>query len=148
MSARLGCDDGAMASTRATATRVYSCHVELALDLLGGKWKPVILAHLKDGPLRYGELRARLSPRLSEKMLTQRLADMKAQGMIVRRKRGRRGSPATYCLTARSERLRPALQALHDWGAGIAVELGATVNERAPVEAPRSRRGRVRTKTR
>jgi DNA-binding HxlR family transcriptional regulator len=133
----------------ASATpRIYSCHVELALDLLGGKWKPVILAHLKDGPLRYGELRARLRPHLSEKMLTQRLGDMEAQGMIARRKQGRRGSPATYRLTPRGEALRPALQALHDWAAGVAVEIDAVVREGAPMDAARSARGGPRTKAR
>ena len=140
-----------MMPAMATATgtpRVYSCHVELALTLLGGKWKPVILAHLKDGPLRYGELRARLRPHLSEKMLTQRLGEMEAQGMIARSKRGRRGSPATYRLTARGQALRPALQALHDWAAGVAIQIGAVVRETARVEPPRTARGGPRTKTR
>lgn len=138
-----------MASANAAATpRIYSCYVELALDLLGGKWKPVILAHLKEGPLRYGELRARLRPHLSEKMLTQRLADMEAQGMIARSKRGRRGSPATYRLTPRGESLRPALQALHDWAGAIAVELGAVVREGAPIQAPGAVRRDRRPKAR
>lgn len=52
----------------------YGCPVELSLDVLGGKWKSVILARLKDGPLRYGELRTLVSG-LSDKMLTERLHD-------------------------------------------------------------------------
>ena len=48
----------------------YHCATELAVDLIGGKWKPVILAHLKEGAHRYGELRRRM-PGVSEKMLTQ-----------------------------------------------------------------------------
>jgi DNA-binding HxlR family transcriptional regulator len=46
--------------------RQFSCGVELTLSIMGGKWKPVILAHLKQGALRYGELRA-LIPGLSDK---------------------------------------------------------------------------------
>src|SRR5688572_12262304 len=65
---RPACHPAPMAASLA---RVYSCHVELALEILGGKWKPVILAHLKEGPLRYGELRTRIGSRLSDKMLTQ-----------------------------------------------------------------------------
>ena len=53
--------------------RLYGCPVEFALDALGGKWKTVIIARIKQGPLRYSELR-RLIPSLSDKMLTQRLA--------------------------------------------------------------------------
>jgi DNA-binding HxlR family transcriptional regulator len=111
----------------ASLARVYSCPVELALELLGGKWKPIILAHLKEGPLRYGELRARIGPSLSDKMLSQRLADLEEQGLVTRRKAGRRGAPSTYRLTARAQGLRPALQALHDWGQRLAVEVGATL---------------------
>lgn len=53
----------------------FSCGVELALEIVSGKWKPVILAHLKEGTLRYAELRA-LIPALSDKMLAQRLKDL------------------------------------------------------------------------
>ncbi len=44
--------------------RKFSCGVELTLAMIGGKWKPVVLAHLKEGALRYSELRARI-PRMS-----------------------------------------------------------------------------------
>ena len=113
----------------ASVSRIYSCNVEVALEILGGKWKPVILAHLKEGPLRYGELRARIRRGLSDKMLTQRLADLEEQGLVTRDKRGGRGAPSVYRLTRRAESLRPALQALHDWGARMAGELGAVVRE-------------------
>jgi DNA-binding HxlR family transcriptional regulator len=106
--------------------RRFSCPVELALEILDGKWKPVILAHLKQRPLRYAELRA-LIPALSDKMLAQRLRDLEELGLVVRHKRGGRGAPSLYELTARSDSLRPALQALHDWGAQIAGEVGAIV---------------------
>jgi DNA-binding HxlR family transcriptional regulator len=113
----------------ASHARVYSCHVELALDMLGGKWKPIILAHLKQGPLRYGQLRARVGGGLSDKVLSQRLGDLEAQGLVTRSKAGRRGSPSVYRLTARAQGLRPALQALHDWGGRMARELGVVVRE-------------------
>jgi len=117
----------------ASLARVYSCNVELALEILGGKWKPVILAHLKEGPLRYGELRSliRTSGRrlMSDKMLTQRLLDLEEQGLVERQKRGGRGAPSVYRLTKRGEGLRPALTALHDWAAAVAPEVGATVLE-------------------
>jgi len=97
----------------------FGCPVELSLELLGGKWKPVILAHLKEGPLRYGELR-RLITRLSDKVLTERLADLQRQKLVVRE--GGQGA-GTYRLSPRGESLRPLLQSLYDWGAAQASDL-------------------------
>lgn len=104
----------------------FSCPVEVSLAILGGKWKTVILAHLKEGPLRYGELRARI-PSLADKVLGQRLRDLEAQGLVSRRKAGRRGSPSTYELTRRGRSLGGVLQALYDWGAEAAPSLGVTI---------------------
>ena len=99
----------------------FGCPVELSLELLGGKWKPVILARLKERPHRYSELR-KLIPNLSTKMLSQRLRDLEVRGLVERR--GVEGKPhAVYRLTARAETLKPVLQALHDWGQLAAVEL-------------------------
>ena len=109
--------------------RKFSCGVELTLEIIGGKWKPVILAHLKQGALRYGELRA-LIPALSDKMLTQRLKDLEHLGLVRRRKSGGRGAPSSYELTARAQSLRPALEALNAWGERIAGEVGANVEPR------------------
>src|SRR5882724_12666983 len=79
----------------------FGCPVELSLELLGGKWKPVILARLKERPHRYSELR-KLIPTLSTKMLTERLRDLEVQGLVERR--GIAGKPhAVYRLTARAE---------------------------------------------
>ena len=114
----------------------FSCPVELSLAVLGGKWKTVILAHLKQGPLRYGDLRARIPP-LSDKVLNDRLRDLQAQGLVSRRKAGRRGSPSTYELTRRGQSLGAVLQALHDWGAEAAPSLDVTL------EPPQARAGQV-----
>ena len=101
----------------------YDCPVELALEFVGGKWKTVILARLKERPLRYGELRA-LIPQLSDKMLTERLADLRDLGLI-EPVGGRRD--AGYRLSARGESLRPILQALYDWGEARAEELDVSI---------------------
>jgi DNA-binding HxlR family transcriptional regulator len=101
----------------------YECPVEFLLDVLGGKWRSVILAHLKQGPRRYGELR-RLIPKLSEKMLTQRLRELEAHGLVERLPDG---AHAPYRLTARADRLRPVLQALYDMGERLAEETGVRI---------------------
>ena len=93
--------------------RLYGCPVEFALDALGGKWKTVIIARIKQGPLRYSELR-RLIPSLSDKMLTQRLGDLVEIGFVVLETSA--DGKQRYTLTPRGHDLAGALQALYDWG--------------------------------
>jgi len=101
----------------------FGCPVELTVKVLGGKWKPVILAHLKDSALRYGELRARI-PRLSDKVLTERLRELEQSGLVRRRGVAISGAHAVYELTERGNSLRPVLEALYAWGQKAGSELG------------------------
>ena len=104
--------------------RTIGCPTELALELLGGKWKTVILARLKDRPQRYNELH-RLIPRVSDKMLTQCLDDLQERGLVVRE--FSQGDSARYALTAEAQSLRPLLQQLYDWGQAQAGRLGVAI---------------------
>lgn len=101
----------------------FGCPVELTLSVLGGKWKVVLLARLKERPHRYAELRA-LTPALSDKVLTQRLQELVAAGLVVQDKQGQRGARSTYTLSPRGELLRPALDALYAWGLSEAEQRG------------------------
>jgi DNA-binding HxlR family transcriptional regulator len=100
----------------------YGCPVELSLDVVGGKWRTVILAWLKEAPHRYGELRRRV-PGLTDKVLTQRLKELEALGLIVKKPLGRQRATHVYLLTARGKSLRPVLDALYAWGSALAPEL-------------------------
>jgi DNA-binding HxlR family transcriptional regulator len=93
--------------------------VEFAVLVLGGKWKTVLLAHLKEAPRRYGDLR-RLTPRLSDKVLTQRLEELQALGLVER-------SAGDYRLTPAGDSLRPVLQSLYDWGVAKSADFGVAV---------------------
>ncbi|MET7402466.1 helix-turn-helix domain-containing protein [Dactylosporangium sp. NPDC005572] len=108
----------------------YHCPVELAIDVIGGVWRPVILAHLKEGVHRYGELRRRM-PGISEKMLVQRLRELEADGLVARADLGTVPPHVEYRLTEEGATLAPVLQALYDWGRGRAARTGT------PVAAPR-----------
>jgi DNA-binding HxlR family transcriptional regulator len=110
--------------------RRFSCPVELALEILNGKWKTVILAHLKQRPRRFAELRA-LIPALSDKMLAQRLKDLEELGLVERQKQGGRGAQSRYLLTSRGASLRLVLQSLYDWGEAIAPEVGAILESKS-----------------
>ena len=105
-------------------SRNYGCPVELSLAFVGGKWRTVILAWLKEAPHRYGELRKRM-PGLADKVLTQQLKELEALGLISKKPvGGTRSKPThTYELTARGETLRPVLDAMYDWGAAMAPQL-------------------------
>jgi DNA-binding HxlR family transcriptional regulator len=93
--------------------RLYGCPVEFALDMLGGKWKTVILARIKERPMRYSELR-RLIPSLSEKMLSKRLGELVETG-FAGLEVGADGKER-YALTPFGHDLATTLQALYDWG--------------------------------
>jgi DNA-binding HxlR family transcriptional regulator len=104
----------------------YGCPVELTLDVIGGRWRTVLLSHLKEGVHRYGELR-RLVPGISEKMLSQRLRELEADGLIIRRDLGTVPPHVEYDLTADGRSLAPVLQALYDWGVARAETDGIDV---------------------
>jgi DNA-binding HxlR family transcriptional regulator len=105
----------------------YSCPVELTVDVVGGRWRAALLSHLKEGVRRYGELR-RLMPGISEKMLTQRLRELEADGLISRRDLGVVPPHVEYDLTGEGRSLAPVLQALYDWGAARAERTGVRVD--------------------
>lgn len=104
----------------------YHCPVEVTVDLIGGKWKPVILAHLKEGVHRYGELR-RLMPMTSEKMLVQQLRELEADGLVRRTASDTVPPQVEYDLTAEGRSLAPVLTALYEWGRRRVERAGLTL---------------------
>ena len=107
--------------------KAFNCPTEFTLQVLGGKWKTVILSYLKERPLRYGELRE-IIPSLSEKMLTQRLHDLVDAGLVARRRLdGKRGE--AYVLTARGKSLSVVLTQIYRWGKAHATAYGVDVGE-------------------
>lgn len=104
----------------------YQCPVELAVDIIGGKWRPVILSHLKEGVHRYGELRRRM-PDVSEKTLVQRLRELEADGLVTRHDLGTSPPHVEYRLSDEGRTLAPVLQALYDWGTARGDRTGVTI---------------------
>jgi len=85
------------------------------LEVIGGKWKPIILHYLSEAPRRSGEL-GRLIPQASGKMLTQQLRELETD-KIIRRKIYRQVPPKVeYMLTPLGESLRPVMIAMCTWG--------------------------------
>jgi DNA-binding HxlR family transcriptional regulator len=107
--------------------RQFGCPTEFALEVLGGKWKTVILCYLKQRRFRYGELR-RLIPNLSDKVLTERLHDLEARDLIVRQRLPAKGRNEVYVLTPRGRSLSKALGELYTWGVKNAAAFGVQVD--------------------
>lgn len=94
---------------------LVKCPVTFTLEQIGGRWKPLIIYELRNGKLRYNELRKAL-PLISEKMLIQQLKDLENDGLIVREARQVVPPFVEYSLSFKGEALRPVLQAMADWG--------------------------------
>jgi DNA-binding HxlR family transcriptional regulator len=108
--------------------RHYECPTEFAMDVLGGKWKTVILAYLCERPMRYSELRL-LLPKLSDKVLSDRLRELAAAALVDRRKSTTAHNVEIYALSKRGESLRIILKGLYAWGKAHAKSFGVDVGE-------------------
>ncbi len=93
----------------------YSCGLGPALEVIGGKWKALILWEIQVEPRRFGELK-RLVPGISEKMLIQQLREMEADGLVHREMFHEVPPRVEYSVTALGTSLNLALGPLADWG--------------------------------
>ncbi len=91
------------------------CPLVLALNLIGGKWKPIVLHMLSTRTLRFGELKNMIAP-VSQKVLTAQLRELEADGMLVRTVYAEVPPRVEYRLSARGASLVPVLNALYAWG--------------------------------
>lgn len=93
----------------------FGCPVEAALEALGGKWKGLILFHLKDGKRRFNELR-RLIPDVTQRTLTRQLRELEMDQIIMRTVYPEVPPRVEYELTDFGKTLIPILDALFAWG--------------------------------
>src|SRR3982750_1675218 len=96
------------------AKKTVCCPVETAIEVIGGRWKVLILQELFAGTRRFSELHRALRG-VSHRTLTQQLRELEAHG-ILRRKVHRQIPPKVeYSLTPVGETLRPVIGVMHDW---------------------------------
>ncbi len=96
--------------------RVFNCNMELTLDIIGGKWKPLIIFHIgNSGILRYGELK-RLVPDISERVLSRELRALENSNIINREAYNEKILRVEYSLTEIGKEVLPLLNALTHWG--------------------------------
>jgi len=92
------------------------CPVEVAISVVGGSWKLSIVKYLRDGTLRFGELRRAVGP-VSERMLTRQLRELEQDGLVRRQVYAEVPPRVEYSLTELGVSLSPAVDALDSWGA-------------------------------
>jgi DNA-binding HxlR family transcriptional regulator len=112
--------------------KLYPCTVSVAMDLVGGKWKVVILYHLKAGPKRYSALRKELRG-VTERTLSLQLKQLEEHGLVSRQVYGEKPPvKVVYSLTDFGKSFTPVLDAILAWGNQIASEKGEFVHASNP----------------
>ena len=102
-------------AVRVVAERRTCCvYYHRAVELIGKRWSGAILAVLMDGPLHFSEIR-RAVPDISDRLLSERLKELEAEGIVERRVID--GSPVhtEYSLTRKGQALEPSLRTLQSW---------------------------------
>jgi DNA-binding HxlR family transcriptional regulator len=101
-----------------TTTRCWSleeCPARYTADVIEGKWKPLIVYLLRDGPLRYGELKRRMIG-VSKKMLTQQVRELERDDIVDRKVYSADPLHVEYALTEHGRELEEVLKAMAAWG--------------------------------
>jgi DNA-binding HxlR family transcriptional regulator len=92
-----------------------SCPVERTLEVIGGRWKVLILRELFSGVKRFGQLHRALHG-ITQKMLTQQLREMEEDGIVHREVYLQVPPKVEYSLTPLGESLKPIIESMHEWG--------------------------------
>lgn len=106
---------------------VSGCPLTAALAAVGGKWKLIVVYWLAESPRHFAALR-QLLPGVSQKVLTQQLRELAADGIVRRRPRGPAPAPVEYSLTEYGRSLLPLVEAVRMWGRGHLERLASQVD--------------------
>jgi len=96
-------------------TPITGCPVEVAMQILGGRWRAVLIYYLMDGPKRFSDLR-RDVPRISQRMLTLDLRELERSGLVRRTVYPEVPVRVEYALTPEGRGLRGIIHELCVWG--------------------------------
>jgi DNA-binding HxlR family transcriptional regulator len=107
--------------------KLFSCTTSIAMELIGGKWKSVILIYLINGKKRYNEL-FKLISTITERTLSLQLKQLEKDGLITRKVYTKKPPlKVEYALTSFGESLAPVLTSISKWGKIVAEEKGEII---------------------
>ncbi|MEM9538425.1 MAG: helix-turn-helix domain-containing protein [Cyanobacteria bacterium P01_E01_bin.42] len=120
---------------QATDGKKVNCPVEITLKAIGGRWKVLILRELFIEVKRFGQLQRALTG-ITQKMLTQQLREMEADGIVHREVYAQVPPKVEYSLTPLGRSLKPVIDSMHEWG------IQQTVTSQSPL-TPLSKAGTI-----
>ena len=95
---------------------ILTCEIEITLNAIGGKWKPLILYYLiEEGTKRFGEIQSFICT-VSHKTLTNQLRELESDGLISRSVYPEVPPRVEYSITDKGMSLYPILEAMCEWG--------------------------------
>ncbi|MFZ6769814.1 winged helix-turn-helix transcriptional regulator [Undibacterium sp. Di26W] len=95
--------------------RLEDCPVKTTTDVIAGKWKTLVLYYLKDGPIRFGQLK-RLTQGATHKVLTEQLRELENDGIVTRIETLGKSLKVEYSLSEYGQTLAPILGLMATWG--------------------------------
>jgi DNA-binding HxlR family transcriptional regulator len=99
----------------------YYCPVDLTIQIVGGRWKGIVIWNLRDGIKRFSELKRTLVT-INDKMLSQVLRELETQGVVNRKVYEVVPPKVEYSLTDEGKKLLPIMQAMSDYGGKFEIE--------------------------
>lgn len=101
-----------------TQEQILKCPLQAAINVIGGKWKTIILYTLSDKTMRFGEIKKAI-PKITQKMLTQQLRELESDGLVTRVVYAEVPPKVEYSQTKLAKELRPILNQLCSWGSKL-----------------------------
>ena len=113
--------------------RVYHCALDVTMEMVGGKWKTIVLWYLRKDRKRFSELR-RSIPGITEKMLSMQLRQLEKDGFVSRKVHAEVPPRVEYSLTPHGRTLLPLLEEIAKWGRMMGKKNGTIEKVERPVK--------------
>ena len=118
---------------------VYHCALDVTMELVGGKWKTIVLWYLRKDKKRFSELR-KLIPGITEKMLSLQLRQLEKDGFVSRKVFPEVPPRVEYTLTAHGKTLLPLLEEIAKWGRMVGKKYGSVEKVDRPAKKKAARK--------